>query len=60
MKAKNWRVRVEMTKYGVTNLDLAKHLGTNRFEISRLFRYELAESEQDKLIKSVHDVAGVK
>ena len=59
MQAKNWRVRAEMAKYKITNGSLGKVLGMTHYAVSYMLRYELADSEQERLIEAVHKAAGV-
>lgn len=55
----NLRVRIEMLKYNVSNVTLGKVLGLRRESVSAMLRFELADTEQDKLIEAVHKAANI-
>jgi len=49
----NIRVREEMLRAGLTQAALAKLLETSSASVSVMLRYELAEKEQDDIIKII-------
>lgn len=60
MAKANMPVRVAMLENGVTQNELAEGLGIYFTSLSGLLKYELAESEQNKMIDKVKEIAAQK
>jgi predicted XRE-type DNA-binding protein len=50
---KNLRVRKALADHSMTQGDLARLLGFTEPEMSRILKFELARSEQDKFIEKI-------
>lgn len=49
----NKRIRMAVVDAGITYTDLAETIGITRYTLSTKMRYELSDSEQDKIIEAV-------
>lgn len=54
-KVKNLRIKQKLTEHGLSQRKLAAILKTYSSYISMLLSYELAEEEQDKIVKAIDD-----
>lgn len=56
----NIKVREAMRAAGIKQWELAELLNMNEFSLSRKFRHELPEEEQERIIKVIFSVAEIK
>ena len=56
----NIKVREAMSAAGIKQWQLAELLNINEFSLSRKFRHELPEEEQERIIKIIVSVAEIK
>ena len=52
---KNIKIRVEMTRIGLKQWEVAKLLGISESVFSRKLRNELPEAEQERIITLIHN-----
>lgn len=51
----NTRIRKTLAEEGLRQADLARILGLNETQVSLMLKYELAKSEQDKIIQKIKE-----
>lgn len=57
MSKANLRVRVALLENGITQNELSDYLGIHFTSMSGILRHELSETEQDRLIKKIRELA---